>query len=165
MNKLIIPAKGEGLGPLDGFVGAIQPVTPPQEYCMKCCSLCCVGVVFVVVLFPAMAFPEKRNSERGKFLYLKYCETCHGPADKGDGYTFFQPPVANLTSQKVQQKLDKHLWKSLHMGVTHTEMGMWRFVLSDEEIDSVLAYVRSLAQWFGSSSRKHRPIPSSSVRN
>ena len=139
-------SKGEGLGPLDGFVGAIQPVTSPQEYSMKSCSVWCIGVVFVVFFFPAIAFPEERNSERGKSLYLKYCETCHGPAGKGDGYTFFQPPVADLTSQKVQKKLDKDLWKSIHMGVPHTVMGMWRFVLSDEEIDSVLAYVRSLAQ-------------------
>ncbi len=41
-------------------------------------------------------------------------------------------------------KSDKTLWKSIYMGKSNTVMGMWRFVLTNEEIDRVLEYVRSL---------------------
>ncbi len=111
---------------------------------MKRCIGLLIGVVFVMFVFPSSAFLKEGELIKGKTLYLKHCETCHGQEGKGDGYTFFQPPVADLTSPKIQQKLDKELWKSIHMGVPNSAMGMWRFVFSDEEIDSVLAYVRSL---------------------
>ena len=86
------------------------------------------------------------DSEKGRTLYLKYCEVCHGPEGKGDGYLLFDPPVANLTSPSIQKKSDAELWRSVHDGVQNTAMGMWKFVLSDEEITMILKYVRSLAR-------------------
>ena len=77
---------------------------------------------------------------------MKYCEVCHGPKGKGDGYLFFDPPVANLTSPEIQKKSDDELWHSVHDGVSNTAMGTWKFVLTDAEISLVLAYIRSLAQ-------------------
>ena len=105
-----------------------------------------IGVVFVVFVLPASAVSEEGGLPKGQTLYLQYCETCHGQEGTGDGDTFFQPPIEDLTSPKIQQKSDKNLWESIHMGKANTAMGMWRFVLSDEEIDHVLLYVRSLAQ-------------------
>ena len=107
-------------------------------------------VVFVVLasvafFLPGGSFAGEGDHDKGRTLFLKHCKICHGPEGKGDGYTHFNPPVADLTVSKVQDKPDKELWESIHMGVSNTGMGMWRFVLSDEEISLVLGYVRSLA--------------------
>jgi len=104
-----------------------------------------IGLVLMVLLFPVSVRAEKGDSNEGRTLYLKYCEVCHGQEGKGDGYTHFNPPVADLTMSRIQNKSDKDLWESIHMGIPDTAMGMWRFVLSDEEIALVLGYVRSLA--------------------
>ncbi len=104
-----------------------------------------IGLVLMLLLFPVSVLAEKGDSNEGRTLYLKYCQVCHGHEGKGDGYTHFDPPVADLTMSRIQKKSDKELWESIHMGVSNTAMGMWRFVLSDEEIALVLGYVRSLA--------------------
>jgi mono/diheme cytochrome c family protein len=112
---------------------------------MKRLSVLIIGLVLVVFLLPGRSLAEEGDLKEGRTLYLKYCKVCHGPEGKGDGYTNFNPPVADLTVSRVQKKSDKELWESIHMGVSNTAMGMWRFVLSDEEIALVLGYVRSLA--------------------
>jgi len=105
-----------------------------------------MGLVLMGLLFPVNAIGEKDDSKEGRRLYLKHCKICHGLEGKGEGYTHFNPPVADLTASRIQNKSDKELWESIHLGVSNTAMGMWRFVLSDEEIATVLAYVRSLAR-------------------
>lgn len=98
-----------------------------------------------VFVLPGGSFADEGDLKKGRGLYLKHCKICHGPEGKGDGYTHFNPPVADLRASKIQKKTDKELWESIHMGVANSAMGMWRFVLSDEEIALVLGYVRSLA--------------------
>ena len=105
-----------------------------------------IGLVLGVFLLPGGVPAEEGDFKEGRSLYLKHCKVCHGPEGKGDGYTHFNPPVADLTVSRIQKKSDKELWESIHMGVPNTAMGMWRFVLSDEEIATALAYVRSLSQ-------------------
>lgn len=112
---------------------------------MKHFSFLFMTLVLLVFLLPGGLFAEEGDLKKGRALYLKHCKICHGPEGKGDGYTHFNPPVADLTASKIQKKPDKELWESIHMGVANTSMGMWRFVLSDEEIATVLGYVRSLA--------------------
>ena len=108
---------------------------------------CPVIVVLVlgVALFSQEILANEREAKEGKILYFKHCEICHGPEGKGDGYAHFNPPVVDLTVSEIQKKPDRELWDSIHKGVPNTAMGMWRFVLSDEEIVAALGYVRSLA--------------------
>ncbi len=112
---------------------------------MKRRSAFIIVLSLVVFLIPNALLANEGNFKEGRALYLKHCKVCHGPEGKGDGYTHFNPPVADLTVSRIHKKSDKELWESIHMGVPNTAMGMWRFVLSDEEIANVLAYVRSLA--------------------
>ena len=112
---------------------------------MKGLSVLFMALVWVVFLLQGGLLAEKGESNKGKTLYLKHCKICHGQEGKGDGYALFNPPVADLTASTIQNKSDKELWESIHMGVSNTSMEMWRFVLSDEEITAVLGYVRSLA--------------------
>lgn len=113
---------------------------------MKRLFVVIIGLFLGVFLLPGGVLADEGDLKEGRALYLKHCKVCHGPEGKGDGYTHFNPPVADLTVSRIQKKSDKELWESIHMGVPNTAMGMWRFVLSDEEIATVLAYVRSLSQ-------------------
>ena len=42
----------------------------------------------------------------GQRIYKAQCIACHGPLGQGDGYVVFTPPVADLTSEHIQKKLD-----------------------------------------------------------
>jgi len=84
------------------------------------------------------------NVAKGKVLFTNLCIRCHGVDGKGDAHMKFNPPVADLSSPAVQSKLDASLMKAIHDGRKDTAMGAWKFVLSDEEIRDVTAYVRVL---------------------
>lgn len=89
---------------------------------------------------------QTHDPAKGKAIYSSLCARCHGVDGKGQGTMTFTPPVADLTSPSVQNKLDAGLFKRVHEGKPDTAMGAWRSALSDEEIFEVLAYVRALAQ-------------------
>ncbi len=89
-------------------------------------------------------FAGDRDVARGKRLYEKYCLACHGPQGKGDGYTRFDPPPADLTSNDVLLKPDSRLLKSIHEGRPNTAMGAWKWTLSEEATRDVLAYILTL---------------------
>ena len=113
---------------------------------MKFLSLSYIMVIFMFFSLSNRPLAAEGDFEKGKTLYMKYCEVCHGPSGKGDGYLFFDPPVADLTSPAIQKKSDAELWRTVHEGVQNTAMGTWKFVLSEEEITMVLTYVRFLSQ-------------------
>ncbi|MCM3901146.1 MAG: cytochrome c [Pyrinomonadaceae bacterium] len=68
----------------------------------------------------------------------------HGPTGKGDGHMTFNPPVADLTSAKVRTQLAPQLIRTVHKGRANSAMGKWENVLSDQDIEDVVAYIRSL---------------------
>jgi mono/diheme cytochrome c family protein len=80
----------------------------------------------------------------GQAIFQKHCAACHGPTGKGDGYTTFNPPVADLTSAKVSTQLAPQLIRSVHKGRANSAMGKWENVLSDQDIEDVVSYIRSL---------------------
>jgi mono/diheme cytochrome c family protein len=84
-----------------------------------------------------------QNLVNGKMVYEKNCLACHGPNGKGDGYTKFNPPVADLSSAKIQTMRNAEVFKTIHDGRVNTAMGSWKFELTDEEIRDVIAYIKS----------------------
>lgn len=54
--------------------------------------------------------------QAGKKLLEKYCVTCHGSGDKGDGARILGAEVADLSSPSSQRKLDDDLLKTIHEG-------------------------------------------------
>jgi len=81
---------------------------------------------------------------RGKTVFEKHCQVCHGAQGKGDGYPFLKPPPADLTAFATRNKTDTMLLATIRHGHADTAMGAWRIALSDEESLDVLAYVRAL---------------------
>ncbi len=90
------------------------------------------------------AVEQAGNAGKGKALYANLCIRCHGVEGKGNGVMTFTPPVADLTAPAVQHKLDATLLKTIHDGRKNTAMGAWKFVLTEEEMRDVTAYVRVL---------------------
>jgi len=82
----------------------------------------------------------------GKEKYETYCAPCHGATGKGWEEAVYRPePMAKaLVSAEVKEKTDEELKKSIKEGVKGTEMLAWGKVLSDEEIDLVLSYIRDM---------------------
>ena len=91
------------------------------------------------------ALREHYDLQEGKRLYGEYCRFCHGDQGRGRAFNVTSPP-ADLTSLAVQQKSDAELTRTIHEGERGTAMGSWKWVLSNEEKQHVLLYLRWLAQ-------------------
>lgn len=79
---------------------------------------------------------------KGKRLFVKHCAGCHGPDGKGDGYKLLGPDPANLTAPATRKKSDRALLATIHEGKPN--MPSWKGLLSDRDIQNVLAYIRTL---------------------
>jgi mono/diheme cytochrome c family protein len=80
----------------------------------------------------------------GRRLYLERCAPCHGERGDGDG------PAAAAIEPKPQNFRDAAFWKgrttaqlrqAVRQGKPGTLMAPFEGVLSDEEIDAVVAYL------------------------
>ena len=86
------------------------------------------------------------DPEKGKAVYEKSCVACHGPQGKGDGPTgkVLVPPAADFTSAASKKKSDADLLKTIENGKPPTAMVAWKGLLPDQDIQHVLAYVKTL---------------------
>jgi mono/diheme cytochrome c family protein len=108
-------------------------------------GLAAAGICGALGLQGLAVSAQNHDPAKGKTIYQSLCARCHGVDGKGQGTMTFNPPVADLTSPEVQNKLDAGLFKRVHEGKPNTAMGAWRSALSDEEILEVVAYIRTLA--------------------
>ena len=89
--------------------------------------------------------PANRNAlQRGAVVYASYCETCHGPAGKGDGRVaqrgFPMPP--SLLAPRALQMADGQMFHIL----TYGQNNMPSYAAQIDRMDrwAAIAYVRSL---------------------
>lgn len=94
----------------------------------------------------AQDFPA--DVARGKAVYERHCQRCHGPGGWGDG-----PDAASLTVRPANfhafrsfLKSDEELLRTIEHGVVFSPMHSWRGQLSDGEMQDVTAYIRLLSQ-------------------
>jgi mono/diheme cytochrome c family protein len=99
------------------------------------------------------------DASRGKPIYLRDCAPCHGETGEGNGPLAgkFDPPPTNLVAWGVRVSVkdlevifqtphySTHVMTERVTGGKH-EMPAWDEVLTQQEIDDVIAYVRSLIQ-------------------
>lgn len=79
---------------------------------------------------------------KGKRLFTRHCAGCHGAEGKGDGYKLLGPDPANLTAPATRKKSDSALLATIHEGKPN--MPSWKGLLSNHDIQNVLAYIRTL---------------------
>ena len=111
----------------------------------------------LLVLFSAFCFPMGGvkaqvtssaigDPTKGKIIYETNCVICHGERGKGDGLlgATLRPPPTDLTGPEARAKSDKDLRTVIHEG--RGVMPAWKFRLKEQDIQNVLAYIRSLGE-------------------
>ena len=89
--------------------------------------------------------------EDGKTAFNTYCSTCHGETGKGDGpasAALDPKPAAFASAGFFDSRPDDHLRKVIKEGGPAVGksplMAPWGAVLSDAQIDAVIAYIKTL---------------------
>lgn len=85
--------------------------------------------------------------EQGKTAFGAYCVVCHGLDGQNTGVPFaaqMSPPVPLLTSSQVQDYSDGQLKWIIENGVSPSGMPASRGILGDEEMWSIVVYLRHL---------------------
>jgi mono/diheme cytochrome c family protein len=107
-----------------------------------------VGVIGLLLapLLQAQEYPA--DSTRGKHVYQRHCQGCHGAGGWGDGPDAKDLKVAPADFHRFSSilKSDEELLRTIEHGVVFSPMHSWRGQLTDGEMQDALAYVRRLAQ-------------------
>jgi len=91
------------------------------------------------------ATPE--NTAEGQRNFSHYCFVCHGLDGQNTGVPFadaMSPRVPSLASREVQSYTDGQLYWVIKNGLWPSGMPASRAILTDEEIWSIVIYVRHL---------------------
>lgn len=85
---------------------------------------------------------------RGKEVYARHCQSCHGDRGHGDGPAAASLKVSPADFHRVRSflKSDEELLRTIEHGVVFSPMHSWRGQLTDGEMEDVLAYIRLLSQ-------------------
>ena len=93
------------------------------------------------------------NAARGESVFMDHCALCHGLRGKGDGprSAFFVPGqqyIADLSNADFIIGHDEQFLMSIREGLRRFPepsyiMPQFKYILSDEEIRSALAYVKT----------------------
>jgi len=85
---------------------------------------------------------------RGKAVYARHCQSCHGDRGHGDGPAAASLKVSPSDFHRVRSflKSDEELLRTIEHGVVFSPMHSWRGQLTDGEMQDVLAYIRLLSQ-------------------
>lgn len=85
---------------------------------------------------------------RGREVFLARCASCHGEAGKGDGpiaKNLQGPPVGDLTDPDWKHgDRPEQIRAVVERGVKDTAMAAWRGMISEGQLDAVVAYVEYL---------------------
>ncbi|MDF0650062.1 MAG: hypothetical protein CV081_03630 [Nitrospira sp. LK265] len=91
-------------------------------------------------------YPPDRT--RGKAVYERHCQSCHGLSGRGDGPAAASLKVSPANFQRFQSflKSDEELLRTIEHGIVFSPMHSWRGQLTDGEMQDVVAYIRLLSQ-------------------
>jgi mono/diheme cytochrome c family protein len=101
-----------------------------------------------LVTVPASAQDYPPDQARGKAVYERHCQSCHGVTGYGDGPDAgsLRVPPANFQRFRSFLKSDDELLRTIEHGVVFSPMHSWRGTLTDGEMQDVVAYIRLLSQ-------------------
>jgi mono/diheme cytochrome c family protein len=101
----------------------------------------------VPVLLDPTSIKNPKNQKAGSLTFGN-CNMCHGADGWGQGHAGLrlQPKPANFHEpRRLYNRAEGKLWTVLQNGVYGSAMPQWRDKLSEAEIKSVVAYVRSFS--------------------
>jgi len=107
-----------------------------------------ICIVSGPVISPLYAQDYPADLVRGKAVYERHRQTCHGPTGRGDGPVAASLKVPPVNFQRFQSflKSDEQLLRTIEHGVVFSPMHAWRGQLTDGEMQDVVAYIRLLSE-------------------
>ncbi len=110
-------------------------------------------VVSVVISLPSLAQGEEPDPRQGKHLYEYYCAVCHGVSGKGDGLnadSLGDVHPTDLTDSAIDKLDDEEIYETIEGGGAAIDisyyMPPWGSVFSPEQINDLVAYIRTLSE-------------------
>jgi len=112
-----------------------------------------------LVLASATSLAVADEHLEGKRVYQERCVACHGEKGNGDG------PIAWAIEPRPRNFADAAFWKErttaqlravVQKGKPGTQMGAFEGVLSDAEIDAVVAFIETFRPAAGSTRARQR---------
>jgi mono/diheme cytochrome c family protein len=110
-------------------------------------------VVLCAVVLGTALVAHAADAEQGKKLYGQFCATCHGQSGKGDGAAAaaLNPKPRDHTDKEYMSKLtDDDMLKVIKNGGASIGksplMPPWGASLKDDQIQDIIAYVRTLSK-------------------
>ncbi|MBA2487284.1 MAG: cytochrome c [Nitrospira sp.] len=82
--------------------------------------------------------------DRGRNIYRERCLECHGASVKA---SFLSPRQGTLVSAATSAKTDTERWRVIAEGKARTAMPAWKGLLSGEDHQAVLHYIRALIRF------------------
>lgn len=81
---------------------------------------------------------------QGRKLFIENCAFCHGGDGKGINWigSFLESRPRDLVGDDIKSVSDLVLLDMIRDGVPNTTMPAWKSVLTDEEIEFLIAYIR-----------------------
>jgi cytochrome c oxidase cbb3-type subunit 3 len=112
-------------------------------------------LIFIValgaVVLSTALIAHAADAEQGKKLYGQFCVSCHGQSGKGDGAAAaaLNPKPRDHTNREYMSKLsDAELLNVIKNGGASIGksplMPPWGASLKDEQIQDIIAYIRTL---------------------
>ena len=104
-----------------------------------------MGFLFAPLLH-AQDYPA--DTTRGKAVYERNCQRCHGVGGWGDGPDAKSLKVSPANFHRFMSflKSDEELLRTIEHGIVFSPMHAWRGQLTDGEMQDVVAYIRLLTQ-------------------
>ena len=119
---------------------------------------------------------DAQQTASGKKTYDKWCSGCHGDTGAGDGVAskamlphprdFTKGVYKIRTTASGEIPTDDNLKHIVEVGMPGTAMPEWKSRLTAQEINDVVAYIKTFSQFFGTTQAKAIAIgnaPSSNV--
>jgi mono/diheme cytochrome c family protein len=105
-------------------------------------------IAALITPFEVTAQDSPSDLPRGKAVYERHCQSCHGPGGWGDGPAGESLTVTPADFHRFRSllKSDDELIRTVEHGVVFSPMHSWRGQLTDGEMQDVVAYIRFLSQ-------------------
>ena len=101
-------------------------------------------ILALVVAAPFLGVSRPPQAQKGKAIFQEQCIGCHGADGKAQTDMGKKVQAADFTSSAVQEQSDSKLESVIKSG--KKKMPSFDAKLSDDEIGSVVAYVRQIAK-------------------